>query len=369
MVHMTADERAFQREAAEFFSDWSEGHGISGEEHSDDLYQALAARKWIGLQWPEELGGLGRGAVHSTVMFEEAGYYRAPILGASLSSMVGAALIALDPRQAARFIGPIVAGTAIFCLGYSEPEAGSDLASLQTRAIPDANDWIIRGSKVFTSLAQRATHMFLAARTSTELARHRGVSVFTLDLSSPGVTIEALPTIEGTNVAIVHLDGVRVPGRDLVLEQNQGWRVIEQALASERVGMVALRLGEIRRLMDGLITAATAAPNVDGLRADLGVALCQCEIARALVYSAARSGATSSEAAIVKLAVTGTFEQVAHLCDRYNNLVHAASGQADPYIDDVQNALIRSTRYTITGGTSEIQRNIIALRGLKLPRS
>ncbi|MCZ7661741.1 MAG: acyl-CoA dehydrogenase family protein [Thermoleophilia bacterium] len=341
--------------------------------HSPTFYRALAEGGWLGLQWPREYGGLGHGPVSGAILFEEAGFCLAPILAYSVTSMVGSALISVDRCQAKAFLPGIARGEVIFCLGYSEPNVGSDLASLETRAVRQGDDWIVNGSKMFISAAHVANHMFLAARTGPPEERHRTVSVFALDLSSPGVRVEPVYTMEGPRVNVVYLDDVRVPNDAIILGENQGWTVLESALAHERVGMVALLLGDIRRLLGGLIARLDRERGAcDRLAlATIGQLTVENEAARTMVYSLAREAeegeASSVGAAMTKLYVSELFERVSQACIRFGGL-EVLSTDRDIYTADVQNAHCRSARYTITAGTSEIQRNIIALRGLGLPR-
>jgi alkylation response protein AidB-like acyl-CoA dehydrogenase len=342
-------------------------------EHSSTFYRALADRGWLGLQWPPEYGGQGRSHVSAAVLFEEAGFCRAPILAYSLTAMVGNTLIALDPRQAQEFIPRIARGEVIFCLGYSEPNAGSDLAALETRAVRNDEGWVVNGSKVFTSAGHVANYMLLAARTGLPEQRHRGISVFVLDLSTPGIRIDPIMTFEGIRVNAVYFEDVQVPAEAIVLGENQGWKVLETALAHERVGVVALRLGDISRLLGGLIAHLDRerAANDRLVLATIGQLLAETEAARALVYGLARETdqqkASPVTAAMAKLYVTELFERVTQACIRFGGLDRLCTDR-DLFAADVENAFRRSARYTITAGTSEIQRNIIALRGLGLPR-
>jgi len=341
--------------------------------HSPTFYRALAEAGWLGLQWPEEYGGRGRGPVSAAILFEEAGFCRAPILAYSITSMVGSALVSIDRRQAEAFLPGIARGEIIFCLGYSEPNVGSDLASLEMRAVRQGDDYVVNGSKMFISAGHVANYMFLAARTGPSEERHRSISVFALDLSTPGVRIEPLWTMEGHRVNIFYLDDVRIPADAIVLGENQGWKVLETALAHERVGMVALLLGDIGRLLGGLVGRVDRECSASDrlMLATVGQLTVESEAARALIYGLAREAergeASSTAAAMTKLYVTELFERVAQACVRFGGLESLCTDR-DLFAADVQNAHCRSARYTVTAGTSEIQRNIIALRGLGLPR-
>jgi 3-oxocholest-4-en-26-oyl-CoA dehydrogenase alpha subunit len=344
-------------------------------EHSPSFYQAVARQGWLSLQWPVEYGGLGRGQVHAAILFEEAGFCRAPIIAYSITAMVGNTLTMLAPEHARIFVPRIARGEAIFCLGYSEPNAGSDLAALETRAVRRNGEWVINGTKAFTSVGHIANYMFLAARTGLAEDRHRGVSMFILDMKTIGVKVEPIWTIESENnrVNMVYLDDVRIPEDAIVLGESQGWRVLEAALAHERVGVVALRLGDIRRLLGALVTRVGEADAGSDriVVADLGRFAAETEVARTMVYNLARrtetKQVTSTEAAMAKLYVTELFERVALACTRHVGL-DALSTDLSPFSEDVSNAVLRSARYSVTAGTSEVQRNIIALRGLGLPR-
>ncbi len=375
---LTEQEVAFRSEVREFLrsalDDRVAAELAADGEHSATFYRTIAERGWLGLQWPPEYGGLGRGYLSAAILFEEAGFSRAPVLAYSLTSMVGNTLIMLDERQARAFIPRIARGEVIFCLGYSEPNAGSDLASLETRAVREESGYVVNGSKVFNSAGHVATHMFLAARTGKQEDRHRGISVFAVDLRTPGVTIDPLWSIEGVRLNMIYLEDVHIPTEALVLGENQGWKVLETALAHERVGVIALRLGDIRRLLKGLVQELNRTEDGKDRLAlgTVGQLLVETEAARALIYGLAAETqqgiASSVTAATAKLYVTNLFERVTQACIRLGGL-EMLSIDRDVFAADVENAFLRSARYTITAGTSEVQRNIIALRGLGLPRA
>lgn len=331
-------------------------------EHDDDFYASLAGEGWLGLQWPKEFGGRGAPPAHTAVFFEEAGFARAPILGVSLGAMVGSALIATAPTQAAEYIPRIVSGEARFCLGYSEPESGSDLLSLRTRATRTPQGWVISGTKVFTSLIEDATHMFLAARVGDATRGPEGVTVFIVPLETTGVSIDTLETLEGKRIGLVHLDDVVVPESALVRGVGEGWTVLQSALAHERVGMVALRLGELRWILERFLLRPEQTRVLS--HQEVGELYSRLLAARSLVLAVAAQGAPGPEAAMAKLYVTELYDDVA----RVANEVAAASGSEESSAL-ASRTMLRGVRFNITGGTSEIQRSVVARQLLRLPDS
>ena len=203
--------------------------GMPSDGDSQIGYEAMGEEGWIGLHWPEELGGRGLDPLLTLAAEERFGYHWLPLSGYLLSvKTIGNALIghASDELQE-RLLPEIAAGRLVFCQGFSEPEAGSDLAALRTTARRDGDRFVVSGHKVWTSSAQIADWIYLAVRTDPDASRpHRGISVLVADMSSPGIEVREIETVGGGVLNEVFLDEVAVPADQLVGEQNGGWRVL-----------------------------------------------------------------------------------------------------------------------------------------------
>ena len=199
----------------------------------------LGAAGYIGMGWPAAYGGGGRSRIYQTIFAEEMEYHRAPGLDRSITYVPNALLAFGTEAQKAEFLPPINRGELSWFVGYSEPEAGSDLASLKTGAVPDGDTFVITGQKAFSSEAHMADYGWVAARTDPDAPKHRGISMFIVDMKSPGIRISTFPTVAGWTHHAVYLDQVRVPRSMLVGEVNQGWQIIMGAIDFERAALAA----------------------------------------------------------------------------------------------------------------------------------
>jgi 3-oxocholest-4-en-26-oyl-CoA dehydrogenase alpha subunit len=345
----------------------------ASEEHDDHFHRRLAAQGWIGLQWPREHGGLGGSDVESAILMEEAGYFFAPMTGYLVAVIAGSTILHKGtPGQVGRFLPDIAAGRTLFCLGYTEPESGSDLASLCTRAAADGTGWRLHGAKMFTSLAHEAQFALVAARTNPEAPKHRGLTVFIVPLDRPGIGITPVPTLGGFRTSVVSLDGVRVDQADVLGEVDRGWQTLGAALDLERTG--ASRLGFCRRLLDYLWDELGDHVAADGFLADtMGVLELRLCASRLLSYRAAwlvgQGKLPTGEAAMAKVVSTELAQDISAAALRLTG-EHALFSRAGsgPLGGLVEQAYRNAARFTVTAGTSEIQRTIIATRLLGLPR-
>jgi alkylation response protein AidB-like acyl-CoA dehydrogenase len=198
----------------------------------------LGADGWLGIGWPKEYGGQNRSPIDQYIFYDIAyGYHGIRVPMMALNSIAPVIMRVGTPEQKKRFLPPILNGEIYIALGYTEPEAGSDLASLKTTAVRDGDDYIINGQKVFTSLAEFSDYIWLAARTNREVPKHKGISIFMIDKRTPGVTVLPLLTMANKTTSTFY-DNVRVPKECLIGEENKGWQYIHQALAGERVAFV-----------------------------------------------------------------------------------------------------------------------------------
>ncbi len=221
----------------------------------------LGAKGWFGLNWPAEYGGLGLGPVHLHLLMSEFEYWGVPGPDLTVTSIAPMIMRHGTEQNKREFLPAIARGEMTCALGYSEPDAGTDLASLRTRAVRDGDEWVINGSKIWNSGAQRSTHEWLCVRTDPDAPRHRGISVIVVPVDSSGVRIRPLIAWSGYRTNEVFFDDVRVPVTNLIGEENRGWSYITGALDLERGALT--NAGDLRRALDELQVLART-PRMDG---------------------------------------------------------------------------------------------------------
>ncbi|HXH23190.1 MAG TPA: acyl-CoA dehydrogenase family protein [Dehalococcoidia bacterium] len=344
--------------------------------------QKLAARGWIAPAWPKEYGGAGLTTMEQFILNEEFAEMRAPQLGGMGVSMAGPTIIVHGTEeQKAEHLPKILRGETQWCQGFSEPGAGSDLASLQTRAVKDGDDFVINGSKIWTSGAQFANWMFMLARTDPDAPKHRGITYFLVDMKTPGITVQPLVTMAGTAVFNqVFFDNVRVPAKNVVGEVNRGWYVGTTTLDFERSG-IGSAVGT-RQNVERMIKWAKE--NVGGqsmldrnplVRLELADRLIEAHVAKMLSYRVVHMQNVgmipNHEASMAKLFSSELGQRIARTGMKMIGLFGLAWDPQSRYAPNraqYSRSYVSSVSSTIAGGTSEIQRNIIAQRGLGLPR-
>ena len=341
----------------------------------------LADRSWVAPAWPKEYGGGGLSVKQQFILNEEMAEARAPGVGGMGISMVGPTLMAHGTEeQRQEYLPKILAGEVNWCQGFSEPGSGSDLASLQTRAVLDGDDFVVNGQKIWTSGAQYAHWMFMLTRTDPDAPKHRGITYLLLPMSSPGITVQPLVTMTGSAVFNqVFFDNVRVPRQNVVGEVNRGWYVGATTLDFERSG-IGNAVSQ-RQSVDDLIKFAREGSEKSTLgvnpeiKFDLTDRLVEANVAKMLSYRVIsmqdRGLIPNYEASIAKLYNTELQQRVARtgmkVVGMYGNVYDSGSKWAALRARYAQSYL-GTVSVTIYGGTSEIQRNIVATRGLGLPR-
>ncbi|HWD52369.1 MAG TPA: acyl-CoA dehydrogenase family protein [Acidimicrobiales bacterium] len=358
------------------------GRGGSGDETYGfetrlQWEKVLAADGWTCLGWPVEYGGRGASIAHQVIFNEEYVRAKAPgrvsVLGEGL---IGPTLIHYGtPEQRARFLPPIVAGTELWCQGYSEPNAGSDLANVQTKAVldPRTGEWAITGQKVWTSLAHQSDWCFAICRTEPGSSRHRGLSYLLVPMDQPGIEVRPITQLTKTSeFNEVFFDGARTAGENVLGEVGDGWRVALATLAFERgVAMLGHQVS-FRRELDHLLDAARANGRVADpvVRQRLARAYGELEILR---YNTLRSlsdidgPVAPPEASIIKLYWASWHQGLGELAIDVLGPAGLVA-EAFPYeLDEFQRTFLFSRAETIYGGSNEIQRNIIGERVLGLP--
>ncbi|MBE7518125.1 MAG: acyl-CoA dehydrogenase family protein [Thermoflexaceae bacterium] len=380
------EENAFRTELREFLAaelpaSWEGWEALETPppEHEGFAHQfrrRLVEKGWFGMAWPREFGGQNASIMRQMVFNEEMAYHRAPTGFSMGLAWVGPALMLFGtPEQKQRYLPPIVHDEEEWCTLYSEPGAGSDLAALQTRAERDGDEYVINGQKIWTSGGHRARLGWLAARTDPAAPKHKGISMFVVEMDRPGISIRPL-----VNMAKMHefnevfFDNVRIPASNLVGEENRGWYQLAVALDFERTS-VADTSG-YRRLIDDL--ASYAREHRDRIarprRLQVVERLIEIEAATALAYRVgwlqSQGKVPNYEASLVKTFGAELGQRVALTGVNLLGL----RGQLErgdrwaPLHGRVARLYAFFVSSTIAGGTSEVNRSVIATRGLGLPR-
>jgi hypothetical protein len=364
----SAEEEAFRREVREFLCDWPglEGFFCQGRRWAEvkRFFQALGRRGWLALAWPVEEGGLGRDPVCEFLLWDELAYARAARPPLSAGIVAKTLLRHGTPEQKARWLPGIRAGDVHFSLGYSEPEAGSDLASLRTRADRRGDVYVVRGEKCWTSYAQDSDYLWCLCRTGSQESRGDGLSLFVVDLHAPGVTVRPLPTLDDEQLNAVELDAVEVPIHDRVGPEHGAWKMMAEALADER--HVQFPPQRLRRDLEDLVAFVREAglAHDRGARrilADLAVDVLECEMHSLRVLDTLRRGRPGVvEAAAHKVTHTLAAQRIARAALDLGGPAAVVRGEPVEFL------WRQSLWETIGGGTSEVMRGVVARQGLGL---
>jgi alkylation response protein AidB-like acyl-CoA dehydrogenase len=345
--------------------------GMLSDGDSREVTRALGEAGWIGMTWPEELGGRGLTHVDAALAEEVLGYHWLPLSLYLLSyKTIGCALERFaSPELKERLLGPIARGELTFCQGFSEPGAGSDLASLTTRAERRGDTYVVSGHKIWTSSAWLADWIYLAVRTNADELRHRGISVLVASLDSPGIEVRRFPVLGGGYLCEVFLDGVEVSTENLVGEVDRGWDVLMHTLDFERI--TAEKLGGLAWVLDALERRLEKTDRIDAAWAQVGALRGELAGARLLSLRAAdlldRGEPASAASAMAKLAGARLAQRIAREGIELLGLEGLADGHAAAPLEGRIGALYRaSVGSTISGGSAEILQTVIARRGLGL---
>ena len=388
-LRFSAEDEAFRREARAWLTDrlagefaGVRGRGGPGDEH--ELFEeraawerALGEAGWIGIGWPREYGGGGRSLTQQVIFYEEYARAQGPgRVGIIGEGLLGPTLVHFgSDEQKRRFLPGILGGTEIWCQGYSEPNAGSDLANVQTRAELDGDQWVVTGQKVWTSLAHWADWCFVLCRTDRDAPPHRGISYLLVPMRQPGIEIRPIVQITGTSeFNEVFFDGARTDAANVVGAVNEGWKVAMGTLAFERgVATLGQQLNFENELTDILELVQKRGRGDDPmLRQRLADAWIRLRIMR---YSALRSltaleqGEMTTLASIHKLYWATLHRELGELAMAVLG-ADAAVVDAPLYeLSLAQRVFLYSRADTIYGGSNQIQRNVIGERALGLPRA
>ena len=368
--------REFIREwrTPELLREYAESYGAPGP-RIRAFHRALDERGWMRMCWPEEVGGSGRSMLFHYVFVEEMEYWGMPYGNLTFTSVAPTLAAFGSEEQKREYLPGIYRGELRFALGYSEPNAGTDLASLRTRAVRVGDEWVVNGQKIWTSLADVATHIWLAVRTDPDAPKHAGISVLIVPTGSPGLSVRPLHTMYGGHTNETFYDDVRVPARNLVGEVNRGWPIIMHALNHERVGLAAT--GALARLFDDLVAHLRQArpekladPVVRRRLAELWLRLREHRVLALQNACLIAKGRTPiAEASMAKISATELRTEIANvameLLGRPGGL-SAASGACAPLGGRAEWTFRLSPIFRFGGGTNEVMRDIVAAAGLGL---
>jgi len=371
-----AELRAFIREwrTPELLREYAESYGAPGP-RIRAFHRALDARGWMRMCWPTEVGGGGRSMLYHYLFVEEMEYWGMPYGNLTFTSVAPTLAAFGSEAQQREYLPGIYRGELVFALGYSEPNAGTDLASLRTRAVRVGDEWVVNGQKIWTSLADVATHVWLAVRTDPDAPKHAGISLLIVPTDAPGLAIRPLPTMYGGHTNETFYDDVRVPVGNLVGEVNRGWPIIMHALNHERVGLAAT--GALARLYDELVAhlreaepARLADPVVRRRLAELWLRLREHRVlALQNAWLIAKGQTPIAEASLAKISATELRTELANaamdLLGRRGGL-SAESGARAPFGGRAEWTFRLSPIFRFGGGTNEVQRDIVAGAGLGL---
>ncbi len=358
-----------------------EGGGPATHPHYSRFMQQLGRDGWLGLAWPKEYGGQERDAIDQYIFFDTiAGYYRIPIPFLAINAIGSTIMRAGRPEQKDRFLPPLLRGELNIAVGYTEPGAGTDLASLKTRAVREGDHYVINGQKVFTSLAHFCDYIWLAARTDPAAKKHKGISIFMVDTRLPGVTITPLHTMGGFRSNVTFYDNVKVPADCLIGEENKGWSYINSQLAMERIGLVPH--SRMRRMLEDMIRW-TKDTVIDGrrlfdepwVREKLADLTMRTEVLRLFNFRAATMIAQGiepfAEAAMTKVYGSELFQTVAGTCMDIMGLIGGLQPPSglSPAQGVFQRDFAALRLLTFGGGANEVLKDMIAVSGLGMPPS
>ncbi len=370
-------ETAFRDELRAWFVANDPGEEPDGEEDRRyawrrDFQRRLAEAGWAAVHWPREYGGRGATLTESAIFFEELGRSGAPLPANVLGLLLAGPTIMTwgTEQQKERYLSPILTADEIWCQGFSEPDAGSDLASLKTRAVRDADEWVLTGQKVWTSAAQYSKWCMLVARSDPEAPKHKGLTYFLMDMEQEGVQIRPLRQITGEpEFNELFLDGARVPHENVLGGEGNGWKVALTTLMNERAGLGFFLQVRLRQLLDRLIEeAAREGLLEDPVVADrLGELHLRTELVRLTAYrgltAIERYGQPGPEGSLTKWMWSDTNQRLTQLAAEL--LGPRALRADDPWAYE----LLRARGNSIEGGTTEVLKNIVAERVLGLPKS
>lgn len=364
----TSEEEAFRLEVRDFLQDYRDLDGFfrQGKRWPEvkALFQAMAERGWLALAWPKEVGGLAGGPVYEYLLWDEVAYARAARNPLAAGIVARTLIRHGSDEQKQKWLPRVRSGDLHFSLAYSEPEAGSDLASLRTRAELRGDTYVVSGQKIWQSYAQDMDYLWLLCRTGAPDSRGKGLSLLIVDKSSPGVRVGPLPTIDGEQLNEVHLDEVEVPVANRVGPENGAWTIMAEALADER--HIQFPPGRVRRDIDEMLDwlreqGLDRDPRVASKVARLLVRALEVEAHALVVLDAIVKGRTAAaEVAANKVVHTRVSQEIARVVLDVGGPEALVSSGRPPLL------YTQSMWETIGGGTTEVMLSIVARQALGL---
>jgi len=342
----------------------------------------MADDGWLGIGWPKEYGGQGRGFIDQFIFFDESMRAGAPVPMLTINSVAPTIMKYGSQEQKDFYLPKILKGEIHFCIGYTEPDAGTDLASLKSRAERDGDEWVINGQKIFTSLATDADYVWLAVRTNPEASRHKGISMIIVPTATPGFKAVPIQNFGNFNTNYTFYEDVRVPYDNVVKGEGEGWPLIMEQLNHERVTLCSS--GIMERALDDVRRYAQETMLADGRRLideawvqhDLAWVHARVEVLRTMNWQVAwhaENGDNLDPAAASAVKVFGTefyMEGLQKLLEVLGPVANVREGSADAVLFGRLSNLLRGLHVlTFGGGTNELQRDLIAIFGLGLPGS
>lgn len=372
----------FRTEIQEFLGRYQSNQPVAhlDDEPDQEFLAEAVERGYVTFTWPQKFGGREATVEEQVVMAEELSYQRMPLRAKGIADTLGTPITRHgSPKQQERFLPMLASGKFPFYLGYSEPEVGSDLVNLRTRAIRDGDDWVVNGRKMWGTMADRAEWVWLATRTDPDAKpAHAGITVFLTRVDRPGFELQKHTALSGEISCSTFFDDYRIPDEDRIGEVNGGWKVITEALAIERVSM-ANTAAMVHRLLDDMLAeiradvTATAGERGSAQRRAISALAARLQAARVLIVASVRAtaagGGARLEAPMAKIIATQLLEDFSETALRILGPVATlGEGEKDvPGRGAFEYYLRLSIMQVVGGGTIDIQRNLVA-RALGLPR-
>ncbi|MEW2352215.1 acyl-CoA dehydrogenase family protein [Spirillospora sp. NPDC029432] len=350
--------------------------GVGGD-HFREIVKMLGKDGWLGYGWPVEYGGQGKSIADQYVFFDEVQRAGLPFPFVTVNT-VGPTLMRYGTEeQKKRFLPGILAGDIVFAIGYTEPDAGTDLASLRTRAVRDGDHYVIDGSKIFTSGANTADHIWLAARTDPDAPKHKGISIITVPTDAEGFSWSPIQCVGGMVVTATYYSGVRVPAGNVIGEVDGGWRLITTQLNHERIGLAALG-GRMIKLWEDVVDWARENGVIDlpWVRQDLARTHAKLEAMRLMNWKMTATVQATGELSGAQAGATKTYGTETHIeVQRTLTGILGAAGRIRPespgaaLYGQIEQLSRQGIVNTFGGGVNEVLRDMVATQGLGMPRS
>jgi alkylation response protein AidB-like acyl-CoA dehydrogenase len=382
-IAYTPQEEALRAELRAYFAELMTpeveaevARGDTGGPHCLEAVRKMGRDGWLGIGWPIEYGGQGRSLADQFIFYDEAWRALAPIPALTINAIAQTIMAFGSEEQKHFFLPRILRGELHFAVGYTEPQAGTDLASLRTRAVRDGDDWVINGQKIYTSLAGYADYIWLAARTDPDAPKHKGISIFAVPTSAPGFSYSIIHMLVDSGTTNTFYDNVRVPASALIGEVNKGWKLITNQLNYERVAIAPP--GMVEKVYEDTARWAAETQLADGrrvidqpwVRLNLARVHARLEFLKLINWKVVTSSSVNpADSSATKVFGTEFFCEAYRLLLEVFGSAGVLRGAHDaPLHGRLERAYQGTLFLTFGGGTNEVQRDLIALFGLGMPR-